>query len=170
VQTNFGPLVSFAHMESVLKYIEMGQAEGAKLLIGGARAGTGKMAAGAYVEPTVFTDCSDDMAIVREEIFGPVMAILGFDGEDEVIGRANATEYGLAAGVMTESLSRAHRVIHRLEAGICWINTWGESPAEMPVGGYKQSGVGRENGLMTLSQYTRVKSIQVELGGYTSVF
>ena len=170
VQTNFGPLVSFAHMESVLKYIEMGQAEGAKLLIGGARARTGKMAAGAYVEPTVFTDCSDDMAIVREEIFGPVMAILGFDGEDEVIGRANATEYGLAAGVMTESLSRAHRVIHRLEAGICWINTWGESPAEMPVGGYKQSGVGRENGLMTLSQYTRVKSIQVELGGYTSVF
>ena len=170
VQTNFGPLVSFAHMESVLKYIEMGQAEGAKLLIGGARAGKGKMAAGAYVEPTVFTDCSDDMAIVREEIFGPVMAILGFDGEDEVIGRANATEYGLAAGVMTESLSRAHRVIHRLEAGICWINTWGESPAEMPVGGYKQSGVGRENGLMTLSQYTRVKSIQVELGGYTSVF
>lgn len=168
--TNFGPLVSFSHMESVLRYIEMGEAEGANLLIGGARACAGKLEAGAYVEPTVFTDCSDDMTIVREEIFGPVMAILGFDDEDEVIRRANATEYGLAAGVMTESLSRAHRVIHRLEAGICWINTWGESPAEMPVGGYKQSGVGRENGLMTLAQYTRVKSIQVELGAYTSVF
>jgi betaine-aldehyde dehydrogenase len=169
-QTNFGPLVSFSHMESVLKYIEMGQAEGANLLIGGARMRSGALAEGAYVEPTVFTDCSDDMTIVREEIFGPVMAILGFDNEDEVIRRANATEYGLAAGVMTENLSRAHRVIHRLEAGICWINTWGESPAEMPVGGYKQSGVGRENGLMTLAHYTRVKSIQVELGGYTSVF
>ncbi|MEO7343503.1 MAG: aldehyde dehydrogenase family protein, partial [Methylotenera sp.] len=122
------------------------------------------------VQPTVFTDCTDDMAIVREEIFGPVMSILTYDDEDEVIRRANDTEYGLAAGVLTENLSRAHRVIHQLQAGICWINTWGESPAEMPVGGYKQSGVGRENGLMTLQNYTRVKSIQVELGNYTSVF
>ena len=84
------------------------------------------------------------MKIVREEIFGPVMSILDFESEDEVIARANDTHYGLAAGVVTENLSRAHRTIHRLEAGICWINTWGESPAEMPVGGYKQSGVGRE--------------------------
>ncbi|PRC91992.1 betaine-aldehyde dehydrogenase [Solimicrobium silvestre] len=170
LQTNFGPLVSFSHMDSVLKYIEIGKAEGARLLAGGGRVTTGSLAQGAYVEPTVFTDCTDNMTIVREEIFGPVMAILGFDDEDEVIRRANDTEYGLAAGVMTENLSRAHRVIHRLEAGICWINTWGESPAEMPVGGYKQSGVGRENGLMTLAQYTRVKSVQVELGAYTSVF
>jgi betaine-aldehyde dehydrogenase len=168
--TNFGPMVSFAHMERVLEYIALGRAEGARLLAGGARATGGALAQGAYVQPTVFTDCRDDMAIVREEIFGPVMAILGFDTEDEAIARANDTEYGLAAGVMTDNLARAHRVIHQLEAGICWINTWGESPAEMPVGGYKQSGVGRENGLMTLSQYTRVKSIQVELGSYTSVF
>ena len=98
------------------------------------------------------------------------MCILGFEEEDEVIRRANDTEYGLAAGLMTENLSRAHRVIHQLEAGICWINTWGESAAEMPVGGYKQSGVGRENGLTTLEHYTRIKSIQVELGAYTSVF
>ena len=98
------------------------------------------------------------------------MSILAFDTEDEVIRRANDTDYGLAAGVMTQDLNRAHRVIHQLQAGICWINTWGESPAEMPVGGYKQSGVGRENGLMTLQTYTRTKSIQVELGNYTSVF
>lgn len=168
--TNFGPLVSFAHMESVLRYIESGRAEGARLLSGGARVLDGAHANGAYVQPTVFTDCTDDMTIVREEIFGPVMSILTYDDEDEAIRRANATEYGLAAGVMTENLSRAHRVIHQLQAGICWINTWGESPAEMPVGGYKQSGVGRENGLTTLEHYTRIKSIQVELGGYTSVF
>lgn len=168
--TNFGPLVSIAHMENVLRYIATGLEEGARLLSGGARVVDGALAQGAYVQPTVFTDCTDDMTIVREEIFGPVMSILTYDDEDEVIRRANDTEYGLAAGVLTENLSRAHRVIHQLQAGICWINTWGESPAEMPVGGYKQSGVGRENGLMTLQNYTRVKSIQVELGNYTSVF
>ena len=168
--TNFGPLVSLSHMENVLRYIEAGRMQGARLLAGGERVVDGAYANGAYVQATVFTDCTDDMAIVREEIFGPVMSILTYDDEDEVIRRANDTEYGLAAGVLTENISRAHRVIHQLQAGICWINTWGESPAEMPVGGYKQSGVGRENGLMTLQNYTRVKSIQVELGSYTSVF
>ena len=168
--TNFGPLASFAQMDKVLNYIELGKKEGARLLIGGTRATEGTLAKGNYVQATVFTDCTDDMTIVREEIFGPVMSILAYDDEDEVIRRANNTEYGLAAGVMTQDLNRAHRVIHQLQAGICWINTWGESPAEMPVGGYKQSGVGRENGLMTLQNYTRVKSIQVELGAYTSVF
>jgi betaine-aldehyde dehydrogenase len=170
MNTNFGPLVSFPHMDSVLSYIESGLAEGARLLAGGKREVGGAYAGGAYVQPTVFTDCRDDMKIVREEIFGPVMSILSFEEEDEVIRRANDTEYGLAAGLMTENLSRAHRVIHQLEAGICWINTWGESAAEMPVGGYKQSGVGRENGLATLEHYTRIKSIQVELGAYASVF
>jgi betaine-aldehyde dehydrogenase len=168
--TNFGPLVSFAHMESVLGYIDKGRSEGARLLIGGERVSDGDYAKGAYVAPTVFTDCTDGMTIVREEIFGPVMSILVYDTEEEVIRRANATDYGLAAGVVTRDLARAHRVIHQLEAGICWINTWGESPAEMPVGGYKQSGVGRENGLSTLEHYTRIKSVQVELGGYSSVF
>jgi len=168
--TNFGPLVSLSHMENVLRYIEAGRMQGARLLAGGERVVDGAYANGAYVQATVFTDCTDDMTIVREEIFGPVMSILTYDDEDEVIRRANDTEYGLAAGVLTENISRAHRVIHQLQAGICWINTWGESPAEMPVGGYKQSGVGRENGLMTLQNYTRVKSIQVELGSYTSVF
>ncbi len=168
--TNFGPLVSAAHMDSVLGYIEKGRSEGARLLIGGNRVTEGEYAKGAYVAPTVFTDCNDGMTIVREEIFGPVMSILVYDTEDEVIRRANATEYGLAAGVVTRDLNRAHRVIHKLEAGICWINTWGESPAEMPVGGYKQSGVGRENGLTTLAHYTRIKSVQVELGGYSSAF
>jgi betaine-aldehyde dehydrogenase len=168
--TNMGPLASFPHLEKVLGLIESGKAEGARLLAGGDRAIEGALMRGAYVQPTVFTDCRDDMRIVREEIFGPVMSILGYDTEEEVIRRANATHYGLAAGVVTENLARAHRVIHRLEAGICWINSWGESPAEMPVGGYKQSGIGRENGLATLDHYTRTKSVQVELGGFSSVF
>ncbi|WP_295465861.1 betaine-aldehyde dehydrogenase [uncultured Pseudomonas sp.] len=169
-ETNFGPMVSFAHMESVLGYIAKGRAEGARLLTGGERATDGALAKGAFITPTVFTDCRDDMTIVREEIFGPVMSILAYSDEDEVIRRANATEFGLAAGVVTRDLARAHRLIHRLEAGICWINTWGESPAEMPVGGYKQSGVGRENGISTLGHYTRIKSVQVELGDYASIF
>ena len=168
--TNFGPLVSQNHMLKVLNYIKTGALEGARILAGGASVLDAKLAKGNYVQPTVFTDCTDNMTIVREEIFGPVMSILAYDTEDEVIHRANDTEYGLAAGIITQDLNRAHRVIHQLQAGICWINTWGESPAEMPVGGYKQSGIGRENGLMTLQNYTRVKSIQVELGGYTSVF
>ncbi|WP_324732740.1 betaine-aldehyde dehydrogenase [Pseudomonas paeninsulae] len=168
--TNFGPLVSVAHMESVLDYIAKGRSEGARLLIGGERVSHGEFAQGAYVAPTVFTDCTDAMTIVREEIFGPVMSILVYDSEDEVIRRANDTDYGLAAGVVTRDLARAHRVIHQLEAGICWINTWGESPAEMPVGGYKQSGIGRENGLSTLEHYTQTKSVEVELGDYASVF
>lgn len=168
--TNFGPLVSAAQLQKVLGYIESGKQEGARLVAGGKRLTEGHFGNGQYVEPTVFADCHDEMRIVREEIFGPVMSILGFDDEDEAIERANHTAYGLAAGVVTEDLARAHRVIHRLEAGICWINTWGESPAEMPVGGYKQSGVGRENGITTLEHYTRIKSVQVELGPYQPVF
>ena len=168
--TNFGPLVSENHLQNVLRYIALGASEGARLLAGGKRVEEGALAKGAYVEPTVFSNCTDNMTIVREEIFGPVMSILTYEDEAEVIRRANDTTYGLAAGVLTQDLARAHRVIHQLQAGICWINTWGESPAEMPVGGYKQSGVGRENGLMTLQNYTRVKSIQVELGAYSSVF
>ncbi|TLG88179.1 betaine-aldehyde dehydrogenase [Pseudomonas edaphica] len=168
--TNFGPLVSFAHMESVLGYIAKGKEEGARVLCGGDRLTDGEFAKGAYVAPTVFTDCTDEMTIVREEIFGPVMSILTYETEEEVIRRANDTDFGLAAGLVTKDLNRAHRVIHQLEAGICWINAWGESDAKMPVGGYKQSGVGRENGISSLNNFTRIKSVQVELGDYASVF
>jgi betaine-aldehyde dehydrogenase len=167
---NMGPLVSFPHMDRVLGYIEQGKAGGARLLTGGERIKAGELAKGAFVAPTVFTDCSDDMSIVREEIFGPVMSILTYETEEEVIRRANDTDYGLAAGVVTADLTRAHRVIAQIEAGICWLNTWGESPAQMPVGGYKHSGIGRENGIEALEYYTQTKSIQVELGKFESVF
>lgn len=168
--TNFGPLSSFAHMEKVLGFIEKGKQQGATLLAGGERHIEGDFAKGAFVQPTVFTDCTDEMDIVQHEIFGPVMSILSYDSEQEVIERANNTVYGLAAGVVSQNLNRAHRIIHQIEAGICWINTWGESAAEMPVGGYKQSGVGRENGLSTLEHYTQIKSVQVELEPFQSVF
>ncbi|WP_042860243.1 betaine-aldehyde dehydrogenase [Dickeya sp. NCPPB 3274] len=167
---NFGPLASMAHRESVLRYIELGKAQGARLLTGGGAPEGDAFARGAWVAPTVFTDCRDDMTIVREEIFGPVMSILAYGDEKEVIRRANATDYGLAAGVVTRDISRAHRVIHQLQAGIGWINTWGESPAQMPVGGYKHSGIGRENGIVTLQSYTQTKSIQVELGDFNPIF
>ncbi|TRM52092.1 betaine-aldehyde dehydrogenase [Achromobacter sp. LC458] len=169
-RTNFGPLVSAAHMDGVLSWIEIGKREGATLLAGGVRLTDGVLAKGAYVAPTVFTDCDDSMEIVQEEIFGPVMTILSFDSQDEVVQRANDSRYGLAAGVVSSDLAAAHRIAHRLQAGICWINTWGESPAQMPVGGYKQSGLGRENGLEALAQYTQTKSVQVELGEFASVF
>ncbi len=168
-RTNFGPVVGFAHRDKVWDYIRSGVQDGARLLCGGDSVAP-EWQSGAYVAPTVFTDCRDDMRIVREEIFGPVMSILSFDSEHEVITRANATEYGLAAGVVTPDLKRAHRVIGQLQAGICWINTWGESPAPMPVGGYKQSGIGRENGMQTLLHYTQTKAVQVELGEFVSVF
>ncbi|ORM71166.1 hypothetical protein HA51_04615 [Pantoea rwandensis] len=135
-------VTSFPHMESVLGYIQKGIEEGATFLAGGKRIIEGEFSKGAYVAPTLFTNCTNDMTIVREEIFGPVMSILTYETEDEVIRRANDKEFGLVAGICTKDLARAHRTIHQLEAGICGINGWGESPAEMPVGGYKQSGVG----------------------------
>lgn len=168
--TTLGPLVSFAHKDKVEGYIQSGIDEGARLLCGGLSTLASKFDNGAYVAPTVFTDCLDEMTIVQEEIFGPVMSILGYDSLEEAIQRANATQYGLAAGVVTQDLNTAHSVIAKLQAGICWINTWGESSAQMPVGGYKQSGVGRENGIDTLKHYTQTKSVQVELGDFVSVF
>jgi len=168
--TNFGALISAKHRDLVMGYIDKGIAGGATLLTGGTALSPASAPNGYFVAPTIFTGCDDDMTIVREEIFGPVMSVLTFDNEDEVIARANDTEFGLAAGVFTQDITRAHRVIHQLEAGICWINNYGASPAEMPVGGYKQSGIGRENGLATLNHYTQIKSIYVGLTPLESPF
>ncbi len=168
--TNFGPLVDFNQLNSVLNYIKIGLSEGATIIYGGKRPTSPALSSGAYLEPTIFDNCSDSMTIVKEEIFGPVMSILSFTTEEEVISRANNSNLGLAAGVLTQNINLAHRVTAKLEAGICWVNCWGESPAQMPVGGYKESGIGRENGLTTLEHYTRIKSVQVEMGEFTSVF
>jgi len=168
--TNFGALISSNHFKQVLTYIETGVREGATLLHGGKALQPKNSPNGYFIGPTIFTDCEDHMTICREEIFGPVMSVLTFIDEDEVIKRANATEYGLAAGVFTQDITRAHRVIHQIEAGICWINSFGASPAQMPVGGYKQSGIGRENGLATLNHYTQLKAIYVGLQPLDSPF
>jgi betaine-aldehyde dehydrogenase len=163
-QTHVGPLVSEQHMHKVLGYIARGRAEGARALIGGERVTEGALAKGFFVAPTVFDECRDDMSIVREEIFGPVMSLLTFDGEEEVIERANATPFGLSAGVFTNDLTRAHRVIARLQAGTCWINHYNITPIELPFGGVKMSGLGRENGRAAIEHYTQLKSVYVALG------
>jgi betaine-aldehyde dehydrogenase len=129
--------------------------------MGGNKAEVQGCEGGAFVEPTIFTDCTDDMTIVREEIFGPVMSVLRFRDDDEVLARANDTEYGLAAGVFTSDLTRAHRMVDQLEAGICWINHYNITPIEMPFGGIKQSGLGKENSRRALEFYTRLKSVFV---------
>ena len=163
-ETQVGALVSEQHMHKVLSYIDRGRAEGAIALTGGMRVTTGDLKKGYFVAPTVFDNCRDDMAIVREEIFGPVMSVLEFEGEQEVIERANATEFGLAAGVFTNDLTRAHRVIARLQAGTCWINQYNVTPIELPFGGVKLSGLGRENGRAALEHYTQLKSVYVAMG------
>ena len=168
--TNFGALISSNHHSLVLSYIQKGIDEGATLLHGGQAFKLESAPKGFYIEPTIFTDCSDDMSIVKEEIFGPVMSILRFSDEDDVIQRANDSDYGLAAAVFTRDITRAHRVIHQIQAGICWINSYGASPAEMPVGGYKLSGIGRENGLETLNRYTQLKAVYVGLTPLQSPF
>ncbi len=168
--TNFGALISAKHHQVVMNFIQSGLEEGATLLHGGKPLSPAAVPDGYFVEPTIFTDCRDDMTIVRNEIFGPVMALLTFDDEAEAIRRANDTTYGLAAGVYTRDIRRAHRVIQRLQAGICWINSYGLSPAEMPVGGYKLSGIGRENGMETLRHYTQLKSVYVGMTPLESPF
>ena len=162
--TQVGAMVSEQHMHKVLSYIERGRAEGARVLTGGLRVTTGELKNGYFVAPTVFDACRDDMAIVREEIFGPVMSVLEFEHEHEVIERANATEFGLAAGVFTNDLTRAHRVIAQLQAGTCWINQYNVTPIELPFGGVKLSGLGRENGRAALEHYTQLKSVYVAMG------
>jgi betaine-aldehyde dehydrogenase len=163
-ETQVGALISEQHMHKVLSYIARGRAEGARILAGGARVTAGDLGNGYFVAPTIFDECRDDMSIVREEIFGPVMSVLEFEQEDEVIARANATEFGLAAGVFTNDLNRAHRVIARLQAGTCWINHYNVTPIELPFGGVKLSGLGRENGRAAIEHYTQLKSVYVAMG------
>ena len=163
--TQIGALISPEHAARVLDYIDTGRAQGATLLAGGSRVRVPGCEGGHFVAPTIFADCSDDMRIVREEIFGPVMSVLDFDDEDEVVARANATRMGLAAGVFTRDLARAHRVVARLQAGICWINNYNVTPVEMPFGGFKESGLGYENSQVAIDHYTQRKSVYVELSG-----
>lgn len=157
--TTIGPMVSGRQLAIVEGYIAKGIAEGARLVTGGKRVGNN----GFFIEPTLFADVTDDMTIAREEIFGPVLSVLDFDTEEEVLARANDTEFGLAAGVFTQDVTRAHRMVAGFEAGTCYINTYNLAPVEAPFGGSKMSGVGRENSKEAVNHYSEVKSVYVSL-------
>jgi acyl-CoA reductase-like NAD-dependent aldehyde dehydrogenase len=161
-RTRLGALVSRVQMDRVLRYIDTGAKEGASLVAGGHRydIGTGK---GYFVEPTVFADVTPTMTIAREEIFGPVLAVIEFADVDEAIAKANDCDYGLAAGIWTRDIKRAHRVARHLQAGTVWINTYNVYDTAAPFGGYKQSGFGREMGMHALSHYTQTKTVWVDL-------
>lgn len=158
-ETDMGPLVTKKQQERVLGYIQKGKDEGARIVAGGDKA----LEKGYFVRPTVFADVTDEMTIAKEEIFGPVVAVLPFDSTEEVIERANHTPFGLAAGVWTENVKTAHQVANKLKAGTVWINDYNLENAASPFGGYKQSGIGREMGSYALDNYTEVKSIWVNL-------
>jgi gamma-glutamyl-gamma-aminobutyraldehyde dehydrogenase len=160
--TTLGPLVSHAHQRNVLARIARGQAEGAQLAMGGGA--VGPLAGGAYVEPTLFLGATSQMSITREEIFGPVTAVTAFDTVDEAIALANDSVYGLAASVWTRDLKQAHRVVGALEAGVVWVNCFGDGDMTQPFGGYKQSGNSRDKHMMSLMSYTQSKSAWFSLG------
>jgi acyl-CoA reductase-like NAD-dependent aldehyde dehydrogenase len=161
-KTRYGAISSRKQLDTVLRYIESGKTEGATLLAGGGRAdiGTGK---GYFVQPTVFSDVKPSMTISREEIFGPVLAAIDFADLDEAIATANDTPYGLAAGVWTRDIKKAHYVARQLQAGTVWVNTYNVYDTAAPFGGYKQSGFGREMSAHALEHYTQVKSVWVDL-------
>ena len=161
-KTRLGPIASKAQLERVLEYVAIAKSEGATLVAGGDRTdiGTGK---GYFMQPTVFADVTPEMTIAREEIFGPVLAAIEFGDVDDAIARANDSIYGLAAGIWTRDVGKAHYVASKLKAGTVWVNTYNVYDVSVPFGGYKQSGFGREMGRLALDYYTQNKSIWVDL-------
>jgi betaine-aldehyde dehydrogenase len=165
-ETNFGPMVSAKQIDIVKRYIEIGKSEGADLICGGEILDQ----PGNWITPAVFANVRDDMTIAKEEIFGPVMSVLDFDTEDEAITRANDTSFGLSAGVFTHDLTRAHRVIAQMQAGSCFINSYNDAPVEVPFGGSKMSGVGRENSKAAIEHYSELKSVFVRMSDLEAPF
>lgn len=165
-KVSFGPLVSESQLAIVQHYVNKGITEGATLIYGGNQIDQ----PGFYFQPTVFADVTDDMTIAQEEIFGPVMSVFEFETEQEVLERANKTQFGLAAGVFTRELARAHRVVAAFEAGTCYINTYNLAPVEMPFGGSKLSGVGRENSKAAINHYSELKTVYVSLNDVESPY
>jgi aldehyde dehydrogenase (NAD+) len=164
VTTEMGTIASPAQYEKVLHYIDVALEDGARLVAGGKKAVVDGLPNGLFVRPTVFADVNNDMRIAREEVFGPIAAVIPFDDEADAIRIANDTEFGLAAGVWTGNVQRAHRVASKLRSGTVWINNYRKTGYSTPFGGYKQSGMGRENGPDALHGYTEEKSVWVDMG------
>jgi acyl-CoA reductase-like NAD-dependent aldehyde dehydrogenase len=165
--TRMGPLVSEEQLRKVQRYVEIGKREGARLVCGGGHPADPELANGFYHEPTVFADVTNRMQIAQEEIFGPVGSVIRFHDEDEAVRIGNDVIYGLAAGVQTRDVKRAHRIAKRLQAGTVWINTWHKIEPNSPFGGYKLSGYGRENGPTMIEHLTRQKQVWVDLNEFT---
>ncbi|QPC94279.1 aldehyde dehydrogenase [Mesorhizobium sp. INR15] len=161
--TEIGPLISEKQLQRVASYLEAGTSEGATLVTGGARLTEGALAAGNFVAPTVFSGVSDNMKIAREEIFGPVISALPFDTLDEAVERANNTPYGLAAGVFTRDVTKAHQLSRKIRAGSVWVNTYHAIDPAVPFGGYKMSGYGREGGAEHLDEYLNTKGVFIKI-------
>lgn len=161
--TEMGPLIHEAHLERVLGYIEKGKKEGARLLVGGERLTQGPFDHGYFVPPTIFTDVKPDMTIFREEIFGPVVSVVTFDSVEEAVSIANSTTYGLANGVWTASLDKSMAVIRRLHSGMVYVNCYLQTIVQLPFGGMKESGMGRENGCEGLLEFMDIKAAFVKL-------
>ncbi len=160
IHTEQGPQVSQEQLDKILHYVELGEKEGARLMTGGERIGD----KGYFVSPTIFDNVTDNMAIARDEIFGPVVSVMPFKGLDAVIERANRTQYGLAAAVWTRDIDKAHLFAKRVRAGTVWVNCYHIVDATTPFGGFKMSGQGRENGEAALEHYTETKTVTVKLG------
>ena len=158
-----GALISEQHLQKVLNYVQQGVAEGADLITGGERVHPQGFENGYFMRPTILSNCQDEMTVVREEIFGPVMSVLIFDDEEEAVARANATHFGLGAGLFTRDLTRAHRVADALEAGNVWVNTYNLIPPDMPFGGVKQSGFGRESSHYAFEAYSDIRATYIAL-------
>jgi aldehyde dehydrogenase (NAD+) len=163
--THMGPQAHREQMDKTLSYIDIGKGEGAELVTGGNRLQSGELAKGFFIEPTVFSGVNNNMRIAREEIFGPVAAIIPFDGEDEALAIANDTTYGLTAGLWTNDISRAHRLSARINAGIVWVNTYRFIRWSTPYGGFKASGWGRENGVEALDSYLETRTTVISTTG-----
>ncbi len=161
--TQLGPLVSSAQLDRVTSYMSLGAQEGARAVIGGARLTEGDYSKGFFVAPTVFADVKDDMRIAREEIFGPVLSAFPFDDMDDLVKRANSTMFGLGSGVWTRDVTKAHKMARAIRAGNVWINNYGAMDVQMPFGGYKMSGYGRESGREALEPYLQTKSVYIKL-------
>lgn len=163
-ETQIGPLVSSTQLDRVTSYLDTGKSEGARAVSGGARMTQGDLASGFFVQPTVFADVNDDMKIAQDEIFGPVLSTFTFDDMDDLVKRANSTMFGLGSGVWTRDVNKAHKMAGAIRAGNVWVNCYGAMDVQMPFGGYKMSGYGRESGRESLDAYLQTKAVYIKTG------